>query len=266
MLSTLLVHFLLRLSFGLTAAMFVTSFGPVTAGFFRVHLWVAMGLNTLAALALSGNGSSASFVPWTVPLVITAAVVSYVGSVIWLYERSAWGRWFLLLVCVFDGLAAYQITIGNVAVGIEPHDWRVAANVLLGGLLLGFALASMLLGHWYLNTPSMQLTPLRRLLVALLVIALLRGLFDMLSIFSVATTVVSSAAHGATMPSSFWTVVSLRWLSGIVGTILLTTMSWLTLRIPNTQSATGILYVVVVFVFLGELSSFWLAANYGSLV
>ena len=46
-----------------------------------------------------------------------------------------------------------------------------------------------------------------------------------------------------------------RWLSGLVGTAVLTTMSWYTLKIPNTQSATGILYVAVICVFLGELTS-----------
>ncbi len=30
-------------------------------------------------------------------------------------------------------------------------------------------------------------------------------------------------------------------------------MSWQTLKIPNTQSATGILYVAVIVTFLGEL-------------
>jgi hypothetical protein len=32
-------------------------------------------------------------------------------------------------------------------------------------------------------------------------------------------------------------------------------MAWQTLKIPNTQSATGILYVAVIAVFLGELTA-----------
>ena len=32
-------------------------------------------------------------------------------------------------------------------------------------------------------------------------------------------------------------------------------MAWRTARIRSTQSATGILYVVVIFCFLGELTS-----------
>ena len=38
-------------------------------------------------------------------------------------------------------------------------------------------------------------------------------------------------------------------------------MTWKTLKIPNTQSATGILYVAVIAVFLGELTSQLLSAR-----
>jgi hypothetical protein len=40
-------------------------------------------------------------------------------------------------------------------------------------------------------------------------------------------------------------------------------MAWQTLKIPNTQSATGILYVGVIFVFLGELAALVLSGKLG---
>ena len=49
--------------------------------------------------------------------------------------------------------------------------------------------------------------------------------------------------------------LALRWLAGLIGILGLAGMTWQTLKIPNTQSATGILYVAVIFAFLGELSS-----------
>ena len=51
----ILVQFLLRLIFGVAAAMGVTPPRLVTAGFFRVHLWVLMGLGTVASLAVYTN-------------------------------------------------------------------------------------------------------------------------------------------------------------------------------------------------------------------
>jgi hypothetical protein len=46
-----------------------------------------------------------------------------------------------------------------------------------------------------------------------------------------------------------------RWLLGFLGPLALTWMAWQTAKIHSTQSATGILYVVVIFCFLGELTS-----------
>jgi len=47
----------------------------------------------------------------------------------------------------------------------------------------------------------------------------------------------------------------LRWLAGLIGLPILLLMSRLTLEIPNTQSATGILYVACLAVILGELTA-----------
>jgi hypothetical protein len=44
-------------------------------------------------------------------------------------------------------------------------------------------------------------------------------------------------------------------------TLVCVAMAWFTLKIPNTQSATGILYAAVVATFLGELMSQLLSAS-----
>ena len=43
-----------------------------------------------------------------------------------------------------------------------------------------------------------------------------------------------------------------RELFGVLG---LTWLTWQTLKIPNTQSATGILYAAVILAFIGELTT-----------
>jgi len=48
----ILVEFLFRLTFGVAVAMGVTPSRQVTSGFYRIHLWVLMGLQTLAVLAI----------------------------------------------------------------------------------------------------------------------------------------------------------------------------------------------------------------------
>lgn len=247
MLAGILVQFVLRCAFGLAAAMSMTSSRLVTSGFFRIHLWVVLGLNTLAALAISSQ-RAAQTPASTLWLVVAAAALSYIGSVLWLYERAGVGRASLVAVGLLDVIASVQLASTESAATLAT--WLEVAS---SGLVLGLALASMLLGHWYLNTPTMQLGPLKRLLIGLFAVCMLRGL---LSAWGVAELIYA----GDAMPGSWWSVMSLRWLAGVIGTLTLTAMAWQTLRIPNTQSATGILYVVVIFVFLGELSSHWLAA------
>ena len=61
--------------------------------------------------------------------------------------------------------------------------------------------------------------------------------------------------------TSRWLFVALRWFGGIVGTGVLALLTWKTLAIPNTQSATGILYVAVIGAFVGELASQLLSAE-----
>jgi hypothetical protein len=53
---------------------------------------------------------------------------------------------------------------------------------------------------------------------------------------------------------------ALRWLAGLVGLPVLLVMARKTLDIPNTQSATGILYVACLAAILGELTAQLLAA------
>ena len=113
------------------------------------------------------------------------------------------------------------------------------------GLLLGVTLGAMLLGHWHLNTPSMQMAPLRQLLALMVAALFLRML-------------VCGIGLGATcmegpIPAP-WFVV-LRWVTGLASPLVMAWMVERTLRIPNTQSATGILYVAAVTVFTGELMS-----------
>ena len=109
-------------------------------------------------------------------------------------------------------------------------------------------MAAMLLGHWYLNTPGMQLAPLRRLVLLIVVATVLR-------IAVSGTGVWLELRHASEPETATLLFLALRWLAGLVAPLLLAYMTWKTLDIPNTQSATGILYVVVIVTFVGELTA-----------
>jgi hypothetical protein len=256
---SILVEFILRLSCGLAIAMGITPSRQVTNGFFRVHLWVLMGLDTFAALAIYSKRSVyEAVVPGRgsalLALAIGAAVVSYVGAVIWMYERRLAGKIAIGLVALLSGTACALLSnatagshaTGSTAAVLAGGDW------LPGSLVVGSVVAAMLLGHWYLNSPGMRMEPLQRLLLLLAVALLLRALW---SGWGLASEMQFRAAAGETIRTQFWLFVALRWLAGIIGPAALTWLTWLTLKIPNTQSATGILYAGVILIFIGELTS-----------
>lgn len=248
----LLVEFLFRLTFGVATAMAITSSRQVTGGFFRVHLWVLLGIQTLAALAAYAANPRVTAAAWIQSgqfwLAIAAAVLSYVGAVVWMYDRAALGKAIIAAIAACS-LAAIALPL-SLRLPTEGA-WHLAGN-LTSGLLLGAVTTAMLLGHWYLNTPTMQLAPLRRLLVLLAVVVVLRALV------CGAGFVLENGMHTQAPLGSWsrWMVfATLRWLAGLVGVGFLTGLTWQTLKIPNTQSATGILYAAVVLAFIGELMS-----------
>jgi len=191
---------------------------------------------------------------WQFYLAIAAAVVCYAGAAIWMYERRLAGKIAIWLVA---GLALAGCTLPLLETTTKPLAFQCADRVT-GGLLLGLVTTAMLLGHWYLNTPTMKLEPLR-LLIWLLAAAVIAR-----AIICGTGMGLELAGHATRQGSELttWLVfIGLRWLAGIVGVLGLAWLTWLTLKIPNTQSATGILYAAVILAFIGELTSQLLSAE-----
>ncbi|HEX6962812.1 MAG TPA: hypothetical protein VF175_13155, partial [Lacipirellula sp.] len=164
----LLTQFLLRVSFGLALAMATVSPKQVSSGYFRNHLYVILGLSALATLL--SRAVAADAFAWA----LAAAVLSYVASVAWLYEKQKAGIILLVLVGATALISAFIMVETPAALprALESASTAAAttlryAQTSVSGLVLGFTMAAMLLGHWYLNAPGMELAPLRRLLVAM---------------------------------------------------------------------------------------------------
>jgi hypothetical protein len=243
----ILAQFLLRLAFGLAFGMAITSPRQVTSGYFRNHLYITLGLCTLAVLVLSPRSSAAAW------LAAAAALLSFFGAASWLYEAPKPGKVVLWLVALASLVAAVLAGTSPPRSIASPELLWTTATIAFSGLVLGLTMAAMLLGHWYLNSPGMSLAPLRRLIAAA---AIAVGAQAILSGYDVAATWGSTSDV-----ANHWLVlVALRWSFGICGVLALFWMAWRTLDIPNTQSATGILYVAVIGVFVGELAAALLSA------
>ena len=139
--------------------------------------------------------------------------------------------------------------------------WRAATGATwlwsaLGAIasvaILGSVNLAMLLGHWYLVVRGMSIDPLKRLTHATLACAIVRLLV-------VAAALLMPGVWGAIAIRQgifFWMRVG--W--GLVAPLALYPMVWGTVKIRSTMAATGILYVDVVAVVIGEVLGGWLSA------
>lgn len=126
--------------------------------------------------------------------------------------------------------------------------WSIA-GALASVALLGSVNLAMLLGHWYLVVRGMSIDPLKRLTIATLVASIVK-------IALVAIVIAVAWPPPVLKDIFFW--MRAGW--GLLGPLALYPMVWGTVKIRSTMAATGILYVDVVAVVIGEVLGGWLSA------
>ena len=245
----MLAIFCLRLACGLIGALLLLSPSQVNPRFFRTHFLTALALCAVAAVFVRETADA-----WLWTALGAALGLALCGSVVWHVEGAPAGRMLIVLTTpalIAAMLLAEQQTWGRI-------DLWLIANALTSAALLGTATTAMLIGHSYLIAPAMSLTPLLRVLVAMGICILLRTAVALGGLWQWTAGPASGTAEVEMM---LW--LPARWLLGFVGPIVLGWMAWETARIRSTQSATGILYVVVIFCFLGELTALLLLSKTG---
>ena len=223
--------FALRLAAGLVIALVALADREVHPRFYRIQWLIVLGLSGAAGVFAWDRAPDEFWLPYGLALVASVA-----GFWCWAAEELKFARWpvlILAIVALFASLVAHA----------DHLQWQ---QDISAAAVLGFATTAMLMGHWYLIAPTMSLAPLLRLL---------RWLFIVLAV----RAIVSAADLGLrTSPGSLdktmWLWLGLRWMAGLVGPAILGWMAWKCARVRSTQSATGILYVVVILVFIGELT------------
>ena len=250
----MLTTFCLRLACGMIGSLALLSSKEVNPRFFRTQYLVALGIIAVAAMASDSHHLGGFWLDLG-----GAALLACLGSIIWSLAGNPW-NWLIWAATTLTLLAA--LTSRSIAITRIQEPRLLGFDALLGDLtsaaLLGTAVTAMLLGHSYLIAPGMSLTPLMRLLTALFVATGLRMILAGWGLWS------WTAGHSLVNwedETVLWFPV--RWGLGFAGPLVLGWMARSAAKIRSTQSATGILYVVVIFAFLGELTSQLLLANTG---
>jgi len=139
----------------------------VTSGFFRIQMLVVLGLSVLAGLThghlmtpmAGGRVTPAPSI--TLSVCVGLAIVSFLGSVTWTLERRHVGSFFGFLIA--GASAAFLLGTSWLNGTGLPFKVLCLSSELSTAALLGGAVTGMLLGHWYLTSPTMSLAPLFRL-------------------------------------------------------------------------------------------------------
>jgi hypothetical protein len=134
--------------------------------------------------------------------------------------------------------------------------WLLLLNHLAATALLGSGMLAMVFGHWYLVVPKLSIEPLRMLTKVYIAAVGFRALTILVSLVTIQAVLDVSMMNIAselllTQALFFWP----RILFGVLIPLVLGFMTWTTVELRHTQSATGLLYVVVVTLLFGEFFS-----------
>lgn len=202
------------------------------------------------------NGTS----PWYPYVNGLYAAIAVGAALTWLIARYSEKVSFtkLLNICSLLALPAIVCDSLMFVPTTGPHGvllWLVPLQFATAGLVLGGFLIGMIFGHWYLINTDMP----KRLLVRMAVIL---SATLVLKILAVAVTwivldhISTAEKNMVDMLISFHGYGLFFWQRVLVGLLIPTIiayMIWSTARIGSNQSATGIMYVGVAFIFIGEI-------------
>jgi hypothetical protein len=257
--STLAQQFCLELGFGVLFALAFVPRAPVGAFFYRL-MGTAAALPLAAALALRlclvdpVSDPRHDFALYSIAL----ALLAYP-----LYSGAAQGRRFGIGLAL--GLLGSALACGALVHQGLPELGLLATLVAaLSSLAIGTVAGSvglaMVLGHWYLTVPKLEVRHLARLnrvtVAAMLASAVLCGV----------SCLVFAGLLARSEPPLFGPFglfyLGTRLAVGLVLPLVFAAMTASSLRFQNTRSATGILYASTVLVLIGTAGSVFLQDAY----
>jgi protein NrfD len=222
--------------------------------FFRFNAGLAAILIAVAFAFRPGSGeSTVSAVALGSLLVTEAAIVVYWATV---GRALASIRPLIVAVACAGGVLALVLQAIEVTTGWSATVTAMTmASFLTSAALLGGTCTAMILGHWYLVIPSMKVSYLQSMVKLHIISLVLRIAVVAAAIFVAVVTwqpgLGPSFRHYVQSLDGifFW----MRVLFGLAGPVVLAWLTWETAKIQSTQSATGILYVDLFTVVVGEL-------------
>jgi len=251
-LSTVLFLFLAHLGVGIAFTLALVS-SEAGIKFFRFNSGLAAILLAVALAFRPVDGAAGSGVALAALVLCEAALVVYWATIGRLFTKI---REAFVWTAIASGTIALVLqALALTADRASGMEALTVASFLTSAVLLGGACTAMILGHWYLVIPSMKVSYLQSMVKLHIVSLVLRVAVVAAAIFVAVVTwqpgLGPSFRHYTQSLDGifFW----MRVLFGLAGPAVLAYLTWETAKIQSTQSATGILYVDLFTVVVGEL-------------
>jgi hypothetical protein len=262
--------FLLALAAGSLSTLFAIPEGDLGRGYFQMNALVVLGLLALAVAVyalhpLAPFGPAPGWGGAGLAAGVAGAMLYY--AAIW---NESWRLGRLAAALALAGCGAALLAAGPVLVpALTPLPQRqplLLAALVSSALLLGWSLIAMLLGHWYLVAPKLAFRHLSAFCWAVLGTVLLRCAALAATLLAAARVDALVEPHPLRVVASFAGQGMFFWfrlLWGLAIPLALAAMALHCARQRSNQSATGILYVLVVGTFIGEITALYLAVTTG---
>ena len=221
------------------------------AGFFRTMALVYLAVGLTGAYAMTWPAHLLSIAGVSSLLVVAfLAFTAIYAAVLWRKDPNPHPP--VYFMACWAGL--FHIVLESLVTPVQSGgSWLAPLVFLSSALVLGLTLTGMWLGHYYLTSPSIPLGPLRRFGRTFLVaMGLHTALISFVTLLHLCDS--NSAVRNSLSVNNFQDVLSwVRLLIGIAAPMALAWMIDESAKLGANMSATGLFYLALAKVLVGEL-------------
>ncbi len=246
-------------------AIAIPPFHDIERGFYKSTAGIYVGFGLLAfagRIALIVSPTTNARPTTTLDIIeLVVWVLSLAAGIV--YVRSLWGENYAqraraFVVCWMGAILALALGAQAFRLGgwLSIETILYPISFVISSLVLGAVTTGMLLGHWYLIDNELSIEPFRTMLKFF---ATTIGLqVGSIAVSCGLIAIIGTAPSGAALQrllNEHDMLLLARLLAGPVASAGFAWMIWQTLKIPQTMAATGLFYIAILSVVVGEMLS-----------
>jgi hypothetical protein len=247
-----------QLAVGGIAGLAVPPFHVLERGFYKSSAGVFLGCALLflcgkvALLFRTGPPATGAVVEMVLWIAFALATAVYLAS-LWGDDGRRRARAYPIALAAGVAAVSASASLHRLGPLLSAATILYPLAFLTGALALGAVATGMLLGHWYLIDLGLSIVPLQRMFRYFVAVVLLH-----LGVLALTVTVLGlGSGPGGAAVASLWhdhgALLATRLLLGPLAALGLGWMIHRTLQIPQTMAATGLFYIAILAVMVGEL-------------